>query len=572
MGLTADRLKGGGLTSQRLAQQKEPGFIQGVVQSAVSPIAKTAAGVAGIGEAAIGLGTAGVGSLIGSERLKEAGLQVAGQQTQPKDFGYLGKASPVGYDESGQKLSYLQGLAQAFGVGTEIASNLVTGTGVAKAGTLAFKESFKQGVKESAKTGFKSGTLIGLGKTLQEQSVRPEDSVAESSFKVALDVLGTGVLGGVTSGVLAGTTAVGAAGVRRVVELVHPAFKEARIMQLVKNNADEIRKALNLNRTQRAIETRSGKDVAQFLSEEDLIPNVDGGKLDATEIIEAIEIKASAENSSFNKLLDDSGSFVALNKMRSKALSLVRGFGSTVANEVKDIEDEFLVLSQQFRDAPKDADGNLLIPSSVANNIKQFFFQQGKYNRAATPEQASKAASFRRLGTAFKELIEDSIEDADVRAFNMRLGDLQNAIYMLSERNGMPVQGGRLGKMIMRLTGAVAGLPVGPGGSIVGALSADKIADLLQDPRITTLAARQYIKLLKEEGKEELADQVKMILERRAIERGGRALLPEPSFIPAQEFRGGESGISKPLTEDLTKQIEEQSAINTKKALQQKKY
>ena len=546
MGITADRLKTGGLTSQRLALEKppeEPGFLRGVVRSAAQPFAKVASTGLGIGEGITGLAAEGLGKLVGSERLAEAGRKTATQQTQKKDFGVLGSATPIGYEAQGNKLGFLKGMAQAFGVGAEIASNLVTGGGTAIAAKTAFTGTLKAGVKEAVKTGVKAGTMFGIGTGLQKEAETPQKSILESSLNVAIEALGSGALGGVISGGIAGTTALGSATVRRVAEFVHPAFKETRIVKLVSDNAEKIRKALNLNKTQRAIETRSSKDVSQFLAEENLVPEVSGGKLVADDIIDALELKASAENSKFNQLLDDSGSYISLEQAKAKAFNLIRGFGTAVKNELKDLEDEFMALEQQFKNAPKDAEGKTLIPSSTANRMKQFFYSLGKYNKLATPEQQSKAASFRRLGTSFKELIEDSIEDADVKAFNQRLGELQNAVYMLSERNGMTVPGGFMGKYFARTIGAIVGAPTGPEGSIMGALTADKVADLLQDPRITTYAARQYLKLLKQQGKQELVDQVQEILEKRASERATRPLLPASSFIPGQEFKGGKSEI-----------------------------
>ena len=524
MGLTSDRLKTGGLTFKRLAaevpQEQEPGFFQGLVQSTAKPFLKT-----------IATGQAAVESVI---RPTDISYQ------PPKDYGYFGKATPVGYDENGNKLGYLRGMAQAFGIGAEITSSFVGGGGAVKAGATAFKETLKTGFKEAAKTGFKSGVLYGGGSALRRETEAPEKSIVESSLSVAIDALGSGVVGGITAGAVAGTTALGSAGIRKVADFVNPAFKETRINQLIVSNADKIRKALNLNKTQRAIESRSGKDVSQFLSEENLIPEVSNGKLVADDIISSLELKAKAENAKFEELLD--GNYIPLNDAKTIALRTIRGFGKMVQKEVQDIEDEFNSLAQQFKNSPKDAEGNLLIPSGIANKMKQYFYSLGKYNKLATPEQQSAAANYRRLGGAFKDLIEDSVDDADARAFNSRLGDLQNAIFMLTEKNGMPVQGGRLGKYFARTIGSVVGVTHGPEGSIVGALTADKIADLLQDPRITTYMARQYLKILKQQGKQELIDQVNDIIERRTLERGGRRLLTPPSFIPMGE-KVGESSI-----------------------------
>lgn len=542
MGLTSDRLKGG-LTAKRLAQPQEPGIIQGIAQSVASPFLKVASSGVALAKSGTNLAQAGVDYLQGDTENLNRNIQEGLGSFGTMNAGYLGKKTPLGYDEQGNKLSFLRGLAQSAGVGLEIGSNVITGGGAATAGKVAFKEALKVGVKEAAKTGAKAGIVYGLGTGLQKEAERPESSIAESSFNVAYDALTSGVLGGITAGALAGTTAVAGATTRRLMEFVHPAFKEKRIASLVDDVANQFRKTLNLNKTQRTIETRSGKDVSKFLAEEGLSLDVKNNKLSADDAIEALEFKADAENGAFQKLLDDSGGYVKFSDIKKAVLRGMKGFGTSIEKELGDAKNEILVLAQQFDNYPKDTAGDILIPVGEANGIKQFYWKNGKFNALATPDEKSKAAMFRRIGSAFKDGIEDAIDDADVGAFNQRLGDLQNAIYMLNDRNGMAVTGGRLGKFFGRTIGAIAGSPGGTFGSITGAITGDKIVDILQNPKITTAFARQYIKMLKEEGKEELAEQVQEILARRASERAVRKVLPAPSWMP-MGARQGQSSVS----------------------------
>ena len=109
------------------AETKGPGFIQGVIQSAASPFLRFAAPLADIGGTVVGAAAIGVGKLIGSKRLAQAGEKTL-QRPVTKDFGYFGKARPVGFDEQGKPLSTSRFVAEAGGVGAQIAANLFTGS------------------------------------------------------------------------------------------------------------------------------------------------------------------------------------------------------------------------------------------------------------------------------------------------------------------------------------------------------------------------------------------------------------------------------------------------------------
>ena len=56
----------------------------------------------------------------------------------------------------------------------------------------------------------------------------------------------------------------------------------------------------------------------QNLSEEDLMPRSENGKLVADDIIDNLELKAQGENTSFSQLLDDDGGFIKLSQLNVK--------------------------------------------------------------------------------------------------------------------------------------------------------------------------------------------------------------------------------------------------------------
>ena len=91
-------------------QPKEPGLAQSIVQGIAKPFLRTATSIAAI-----------PGTLRGDKTA-----------TQPRDYGYFGKVSPVGFDSQGKSLGVTKGTLDAFGTGADIASNIVGGGGALK--------------------------------------------------------------------------------------------------------------------------------------------------------------------------------------------------------------------------------------------------------------------------------------------------------------------------------------------------------------------------------------------------------------------------------------------------------
>lgn len=180
-----------------------PGGFQGFVQGVASPFLKLGSSIAGIAQGGSELAGAGFESLLGN---KAASQQLIGQANQDigkqRDFGYFGKVSPIGYDQTtGQPLNPLNTLKDVAGTALDIGSYIAP-IGIESKGTqLAAQAAIDAGetVAKPTITGLiKGGTVQGLlgntGKELQNP---------DSTLGSIAGAAGTGILGGAgTAGIL----------------------------------------------------------------------------------------------------------------------------------------------------------------------------------------------------------------------------------------------------------------------------------------------------------------------------------------------------------------------------------
>ena len=482
--------------SQPTVEVKKPGLFQSMVQETAQPFLKTALTAGKAAKGLFGIATKDI------ETLKQAASE------EEHDFGYFGKVKP------------LKTVGEAVGTGLEIGSYFVP-VGAAKAGaTQVTKGLVKQAAKTGAKAGLTTGLLHGSGSALADK--KPVD-------EVVLQTLWEGGLG-------AGFGALTGAATAKIGQRFTPAGKQTRIENLEEKVSQKYANTINLSKTQRALEQRSGKDVSKFLVREGVPIRVEQGKLYANDAIEALKSKASAENSAFTKLLADDGSYLNLNKAKDLAKSNVEAIGVSREQANNYIEKQFNSFIGQYKNQlVKNADGSFSIPKALGNVIKKKMWEEGKFNVLAPQAEQTRAGASRLIGNAFKRGIEDGTQDANIKLMNQRLGDLAEAITMLENRNGSVVRGGLMGKYFARTIGAIAGTQGGPLGSVGGAYTADKIADVLSDPNVTTWYARRLLLKLQKEGNQSLIDQVENILQQRAGERATRFLLPQkasPSNFP----------------------------------------
>ena len=503
--------------------QEEPGFFKGLAQGAAKPFlrAGVTAGKAGLG--LLGLGIAGVQTIAGNKEAAGKTIKRTKQLTSGDavDAGFFGKIKPTGVVKKDATFGEaFKGLvADPAGIGLEIGSTIAGGGATKGVVQTGLKGAIKESARVGAMRGIESGVLFGTGQALQDDDVSVS-SVIKSAAAGGATGLGFGaVLGGVSG----------------LVGYYLPRNKQIRINKAEEGIAKEYEKALNLGKTQLTIESRGNKDAARFLAKEgvQLRTELRGGRsvLAADEAIDALKTTARAENSAFESLLRDDGGYINLNSIRNYAKRLIKETGTARDVAFKKIDDEIDAFARQASSQGIPAEGGFAIPKFLANRLKQDMWKAGRFNALATPDEQTKAGAARLIGNAFKKAIEDSTEDANIKLFNQRLGDVSEAIFMLEKRNGSPVAGSFFGRQFARTIGAIAGVKGGPVGSIVGSVTADKITDFLQNPANTTWAKQRLLQKLRDEGKETLIDQVNKILEQRATQRASRLLLPAPSSL-----------------------------------------
>src|SRR3954470_20905025 len=73
--------------------QKQPGLLQGMAQGIAHPFLKGLSSLGTIGNSIAGLGDALIGDTAGAQKRNEAADKI---NTQGADYGWLGKATPIG--------------------------------------------------------------------------------------------------------------------------------------------------------------------------------------------------------------------------------------------------------------------------------------------------------------------------------------------------------------------------------------------------------------------------------------------------------------------------------------------
>ena len=192
-------------------QTKEDGFVQSIAE----PFLKaTTSGINTI---------AGTGSLLASlpGGISQEEMQKIGESTtKERDFGFLGKARPVGINqETGEELSTGRGIADIIGTGLEIGSYAAPASVGANVVKGAGKATLGQAVKGLGIGGVVAGTSGGVGAELQNQD-------ATAGSVVGSGVIG-GTIGGVAGGALAGAGKLGSKAFEKAVPLVRNVSSKA---------------------------------------------------------------------------------------------------------------------------------------------------------------------------------------------------------------------------------------------------------------------------------------------------------------------------------------------------------
>jgi len=442
------------------------------------------------------------------------------------DLGYFGKYKPV------------ENIRQAIGVGAEITADWIPVGKAVKVGKQLLGGAIKQGIKTGVKTGLKAGGLVGAGLALQEEEVLTFEQYAYRTGTSAL-------LGGTAGLVLGGAVPV-------IGKAIKGTAKFFNTPELQNKLTDLYTKQLKMPTSMLMKEDKWGKNTPQFLSElasEGRYTkfNKSNNKLDTTDAVESLKEWQLDAVDKMKTYLQGTYKFVNVEDYKTKVVKDVSSWFENkgqpdlalkIGNKVSEQVD---ILKQQWGD---------LIPIAKFNEYKS-----GRWDLANIRGREQKLVlsnMYFQMGHTAKDMIEGMVDDFKIKDLNKRIGDFAEAVLILNKRNGVSLGGGWVGRRL----GATLGFMTSNSfsGKIAGMIAGNKIAEIAQDPRISTWFLTKLMKNASKQGKDDIVQKVQKIIQMRELDRAGIKLLAES--IPY-----GQSGSVIPLpaweNKNTTKVVEE---------------
>lgn len=289
-------------------------------------------------------------------------------------------------------------------------------------------------------------------------------------------------------------------------------------------------------------EAQTGKSFSDFMSQKPYLSmDVQNGKWNTYDTAQTLRAEAKPEAQALQNLLDSSAARVSeqdlITQMKSAVESVASGQERAGIQQFVEREVPTLI-DQMGGETAVGPNGERMVSLADLNKIKQTLWDRSPFKPTASRADNLKSSVDYKMGQVIRQNIENSVDDADVRALNGEIGDYYHAIETLENLHGGAAPGGRIGSLFTKVAGAVAGSPGGAVGSIAGYMTADKISELMMNPAITTAIKREALNQLKV-ARPTVAGQVAKILQKRATESAARPKLPSPSFIPMGEYKGG---------------------------------
>jgi len=302
---------------------------------------------------------------------------------------------------------------------------------------------------------------------------------AMSAGKDLPTVVTSGALGSVVgAGTALATKAVGA-GISKAGDLLSGASK----IKAIEGIKEAYTKALNLPASQRAMENRTGKDLARVLMENQVpLSRYDDGTLDASQAIPLLQEKLAPLNAKVDEMLNRPQGVVpdvvlpdVLKSVKDRIASM------TMAEADKGILQKS---ATDYLKAEIKRYGNTITPA-IADKIKQGFW--AAVGKGFDRDTVLREKATYLLGSALKDATEQAVAKTDTTGnlglLNAQRGELIDAIHRLTKLDGVQkVIGGKLGNMAGGLTGTVIGSTMGPIGGLAGDYFGTKAAQFLNDP------------------------------------------------------------------------------------------
>jgi hypothetical protein len=313
------------------------------------------------------------------------------------------------------------------------------------------------------------------------------------------------------------------------------------------------------NRYQETIRSQ-GEDpnAAKTLSEEYIIPKVKGNRMFTEEQADLLKAKGWTEQSKVDELIANDVRYKNLGELRSSVVKALQGKYKLTEQEkaIKYFDEELLAFIKQnggqFSGKPITSIDNFesylkqisetSAPTTLINDFKSYLWKLGYPKGIQAPSDVLKAGSSRVAGNTVKDIINGIYKDTNpeiadaIIKLNDHSGKLFEASRFLEFMNGKPAPMGRLGRNFMRLAGTIAGSSFGPVGSVAGAITADHLVTLMQNPEFVVGRVPKIMKL-----NPQAYQQAMELLKRMEIIRSTRLQLPKGTTIFAPEYKGGVS-------------------------------
>lgn len=437
-------------------QTEKPGFFKSLVTDPIKTLLVKPADRA----------TEAVTRLFAPNSQAAKGYELMADEGQSRTFG--------GMEIEQQKAFGQGGFRQIVGDAAKAGSYLYAGPEAAGAVQTGLKGKVIQGSIQGAKTGAVGGGLYSFGNAIEDAENQASD--------VAFQTLFGATIGGATGGVLGGATPI-------VVKSAGAVRKFSNIEEL--NSELTKRNNITLKPTSKQQEEWSaqGVDPIKTYTEifETKVPQVDKNNRFVKESVEDFVnqvddvYRPGAEG--FNTILRNSPEVNSLSKMEREALSAIDAESLTPVQRQQakaKIQAEMMALKNEAAQS-----GHLMgddnLPVYITDNFKDRFWANTRYFGDESTSVTN--AANRAMGRVFAKNIEDVVTDVNVKNFNKQLQQyIVLKDFLASKSGALAGEGGKMTRLFTRGIGSVVGAKGGPVGSVMGALTGDKLAQLWINP------------------------------------------------------------------------------------------
>lgn len=480
--------------------------------------AKSAASIAIPSE--IGLGKSI--SAIASDKTKLADNLNKIEQSNLELYRLIKDKESKGQDTTALKRSYnanVDTIAQIRGQVKENLANLpTTGQLVGQIGGTAL-DALTVGTYGRAAAALPSGKLA-LQRALP--SVLPQGGKGVAQF--AKDVLPGAAVGygyDVTTGLQEGETlpqslvpglgtAIGAGlpiGVRATSNLAKTASRKIpSITNIEKDVVENILTTTKPNKKAYESLKRSGINAEEELVKRNIIPKIENGR--ANFDIETFDLNGRQVTGN-RQLLEERQELIDSLSQSLKRYDDLKITQSEILNEVEKViaNDKNIYNAGRVKEVREDAID--IINDYVEQSGRNYFSpEELNFFKSAQADNSSRFAkqlqpdytksdSASSVATALKKIIEDKVDDINIRNINKEIGKLESLNTYLAEKvDGTAVKGGRLGIYTGRMIGAMVGAGSDSRNvvqSILGAIGGDAVARVLQANAVVGPLKRYYL-------------------------------------------------------------------------------